>query len=319
MFYSGGAEDQIEAFMEKNPTYLWYNPIFNTNYNKEKKDDKNHPWYAFFDENKDLDNAETSSKALAAKTTGDILVFGAVEWQTKGQTSFFAQKEIPTLHERLRDGKIKSINHMKKGATKPSQIIATEDKDGKLTWINGAKEGDTNASGAYDVCPTGVLGIFQLLTSCGAPKPNHKCAKAESVPPPTVKPSKGMSLSIAMVTTVAPHDFGASETHEWKFYTTMVNEAVGSCGETKGKQIPAESNDKPHPVGDYDTNAPYPGGIFKLNIEGEACTYYCDGTNPGRLFCPQRQIGCKTDSNKNKKWLRCGSTQFFHPSVYCDF
>jgi hypothetical protein len=42
MFYSGGAEDQIEAFMEKNPTYLWYNPIFNTNYNKEKKDDKKH-------------------------------------------------------------------------------------------------------------------------------------------------------------------------------------------------------------------------------------------------------------------------------------
>jgi hypothetical protein len=90
------------------------------------------PWYAF-DYKKDLDNGETSSQALTAKTTGDVLVSGAVEWKKKSPVSFFARHEIGTLHDRLKNGRIKSINHMKKDAIEPSQIMATGDKDGKLT------------------------------------------------------------------------------------------------------------------------------------------------------------------------------------------
>ncbi|KAF2819103.1 hypothetical protein CC86DRAFT_413177 [Ophiobolus disseminans] len=305
MFYSGNSGAQIEAFRKMNPSYYWYDPIFNAHKN-------DHPWYSFFDYKKDLDNGETSSQALAVKTTGDVTVFGAVEWKTKGAESFFARHEIGILHDRLKNGKIKSINHMQKDATKPSQVMATEDKDGKLTWKNGFKEGDSNASGNYDVCASGS-------TKCDAPKPNKKDPKPDSEAPANVKPSKGMSLSVAMITNFSPHGMSVDVDHLWKFYTTKVGKPVGSCGQTDGKEIPAESTDKPQLGGS--SNTPFPGGIFKLNIEGEACTYRCDGTNPGRLFCPQREIACREDSNKNQKLgsMRCGSNQFFAPSVYCDF
>jgi hypothetical protein len=107
--------------------------------------------------------------------------------------------------------------------------------------------------------------------------------------------------------------------HQWKFYTIKVGKPVGSCGETDGKAISAESNNKLQVASDGKT--PFPGGIFKLNIEDEACTHRCDGTNPGRLFCPQRETTCREDYNKNREvgWMKCGSIQFFAPSVYCDF
>lgn len=134
-----------------------------------------------------------------------------------------------------------------------------------------------------------------------------------------IKPSKGWSLSIALISNVSPHFGGADVNHTWKFHTTKIDHAVGSCGETDGQAIPAETNDKPVNL-DID-NPPWVGGTFKLNIEGEACEYKSDGTNAGRLFCPKKQIACVEDSKKSKKEgsLKCGNSQFSHPVVYCDF
>jgi hypothetical protein len=134
-----------------------------------------------------------------------------------------------------------------------------------------------------------------------------------------ILPSKGWSLSIALVSSVSPHLGGADTDHVWRFYTTKVGKAVGSCGETEGQAIGAESNDKPINPDIY--NPPWVGGTYKLNIEGEACEYKCDGTNPGRLYCPKKEITRKEDSLKAKKEgsLKCGNAQFFHPVVYCDF
>ncbi|KAH8730501.1 peptidase S8/S53 domain-containing protein [Phaeosphaeriaceae sp. PMI808] len=135
-----------------------------------------------------------------------------------------------------------------------------------------------------------------------------------------LKPSKGWFLSIAMVSNVNSHSGGADVSRAWKFYTAKVGKPVGSCGETDGQEISAQSNDKPAGNSDID-NPPWPGGSFKLNIEGEACEYKCDGTNPGRLFCPAKQISCWEDSMKSKKegTLKCGDRTLFHPVVYCDF
>jgi hypothetical protein len=137
-----------------------------------------------------------------------------------------------------------------------------------------------------------------------------------------IKPSGDMSLSIAMVTSVYVGGFSATVDNQWKFYTTKVGKAVGSCGETEGQSITAESNDKPAGGSDADPDSPpWPAGIFSLNIEGEACVYRCDGTSPGRLFCPKKEITCREDSMRSKAdgVLKCGSYQFFHPVVYCDF
>jgi hypothetical protein len=167
------------------------------------------------------------------------------------------------------------------------------------------------------------LGVFSTSqhAMCDVPKPNPKKPKDYSTS--NVKPSKGMSLSIPMWTGVSPHEFSASVDHQWKFYTTKVGKAVGNCGETKGAwEIKTESSDKP--AGDEkadNARPPFPRGTFKLSIEDEACTYKCDGTNAGRLFCPKKVISCVEDSAKSKPggMLKCGDKQFHHAVVYCDF
>lgn len=164
----------------------------------------------FFDETKDLDNGKTSSQALAAETTGHVLVFGAVEWQTKGLKSFFARHEIAILHDRLKSGNVKRIAHMQKGATKPSQIMAIEDADGKLTWMTGFKDGDSNASG----------------TGCGVPKANQKSPKpgSDSAAPASTKPSKGIALSVTLVSHHSIHGTSVRLNHQWKLCTTSVGD-----------------------------------------------------------------------------------------------
>ncbi|PVH92050.1 hypothetical protein DM02DRAFT_701765 [Periconia macrospinosa] len=145
-----------------------------------------------------------------------------------------------------------------------------------------------------------------------------------NTPPPSPLPKPGNSLSIAMVSTVNAHSGGATVDSTWNFFTTPVGKAVGSCGETEGeKLIPEEgsTNDKlPSDVAGKTDNPPWPTGSFKLKIEGQECEYKNDGSNPGRLFCPKKEISCQEDSMKSKKEgsLRCGQG-FFHAVVYCDF
>lgn len=122
-----------------------------------------------------------------------------------------------------------------------------------------------------------------------------------------------------MITNFSPHGTTIDMYHPWKFYTTKFGNPVGNCGETEGAAITAEGNEKPR-VG-ADGKTPFPGGIFKLNIEGEACTHKCDGNNAERLFCPQREIACREDPKKNGAVgaIKCVANQFFATSVYCDF
>ncbi|KAH7080719.1 hypothetical protein FB567DRAFT_448489 [Paraphoma chrysanthemicola] len=152
---------------------------------------------------------------------------------------------------------------------------------------------------------------------------NRIVAGMSTIPAPSsVKPSKGKSLSIAAVSQVNSHGTSASSDIAWTFYTTSVGKAVGSCGETDGEKIsPLGGTSVSLPSSMDIANLPWPAGEFKLDIEGAACEYKCDGTNPGRLFCPDREIACNEDSAKARKEgvLQCGSRVRFHAAVYCDF
>lgn len=146
-----------------------------------------------------------------------------------------------------------------------------------------------------------------------------------TTPPPELTPKPGKSLSIAMVSGVNSHAGWAVVDSTWNFFTTPVGKAVGSCGETEGEKLTPEEGSTsvkvpPEVAGNTD-NPPWPGGSFKLKIEGEECEYKNDYTNPGRLFCPKREISCVEDGMKSKKEgsLRCGDRVFFHAVVYCDF
>jgi len=162
LFYSGGAKDQVKAFQAKNPGYYYYDDLFTA-----LPEDTSHPWNKEFSDETHEDDGDASSRAIASIAKGQILVFGAIEYKTKGEISFFTKQEIDELHEGLKTGRITSINHMAKGATSPSQVMAKEDHNGVFTWQNGYKAGDKNASGVYGQCKRGLAG-------CDAPKPNPK-------------------------------------------------------------------------------------------------------------------------------------------------
>ncbi|KAF1994058.1 hypothetical protein P154DRAFT_586974 [Amniculicola lignicola CBS 123094] len=124
-----------------------------------------------------------------------------------------------------------------------------------------------------------------------------------TTPPSALTPKPGKSLSIAMVSSVNTHAGSANVDSTWTFYTTTVGKAVGSCGETEGEKLTPEEGSTnvklPAEVAGNTDNPPWPGGSFKLKIEGEECEYKNDGTNPGRLFCPQREIYCKEEDMKS--------------------
>lgn len=58
-----------------------------------------------------------------------------------------------------------------------------------------------------------------------------------------------------------------------------------------------------------------------MTIEEQGCQYKSDGTNAGRLFCPNKQICCSGDSAKSKKegMLKCRSRISFHATVFLQF
>jgi hypothetical protein len=149
---------------------------------------------------------------------------------------------------------------------------------------------------------------------------HHQFAQDEAVGD---KPSKGMSLSIVLEANVA----GAFPSHlesRWEFYDIKAGESIGKCGEPEGEVIVADpARDRPAGWENADPhNPPWPAGIFELHIEGEARVYRCDGTNPGMLFCPKKEITCVEDPMKSKKeegTMMCTSYRLLHNVVYCDF
>lgn len=146
-------------------------------------------------------------------------------------------------------------------------------------------------------------------------------AMSDDFTAPSSPSSTGKALSIAMVSYVNSHSGGASSDNEWRFCTTTIGHAIGSCGETDGYEIAPEGASKPKLASSADPqNLPWPAGEFTLNIKGEECNYKCDGTTPGRLFRPKKETSCYEDSMKSKAegMLKCGDRQFFHAVVYCD-
>jgi hypothetical protein len=75
-------------------------------------------------------------------------------------------------------------------------------------------------------------------------------------------------------------------------------------------------------------NPPWPGGTFKVTIDGMKCEYKNDGSNPGALWCDGRDnaISCqvKDSKDKGKKGTKdCGLKIIWsleqHPVVFCEW
>lgn len=137
-------------------------------------------------------------------------------------------------------------------------------------------------------------------------------------------PAAGRALSIAMLTAINPRGIGRADlNNEWHFYTTPVGHAVGCDWKSNSvEEITTQGpSDTKLPSSTDPKNLPWPGGEYKLNIDGEECVYKCDGTNSGRLLCPQKEIACREDSQKSRSegMLKCSAYTFSHAAIYCDF
>jgi hypothetical protein len=137
----------VRAFLASNPNsgYSYYDSVFPAG------TDTSHPWFKFHNVKRDEDDAGASSRALALLANGDVLIFGAIDYQTKGWDSYFPLQEISALQDGLQDSRIISINHMAKD-TDASKIMAKEDVDRNFAWQNGYHEGDKKASGDHGHC-----------------------------------------------------------------------------------------------------------------------------------------------------------------------
>jgi len=139
--YSGYSEPQVKAFQAKNPGWYAYDDFYNNQ-------NPNSHWDDAFAADGRNDDAEASGEAISRTATDKITVFGAAQWKTEGASGFYATSEADINLARVASGDLKSINHMAKDATDPSQIMATEDANG-LHYNAGYAEGTPNNSGAF--------------------------------------------------------------------------------------------------------------------------------------------------------------------------
>jgi len=149
MLYSAKSDNQCVNFQQNNAGYFWFNDFFHykvsEHYTTAFPPHPDHPdcWRE--------DDGDAQSAAIANVATADILVFGAVEWQAEGRTSWFATKEVPGLQAGIRAGRLSKITHMLRDATKKEEILATEDADENITFTDG-HDGEKNASGVFGDC-----------------------------------------------------------------------------------------------------------------------------------------------------------------------
>ena len=162
--YTANSVDQVEAFQAKNPGYYQYADFY------EAKT-ASHPWYKAF-EGRD-DDAEAASKAISTVATGELMVFGGADYVAKGAGSFYTTEEAPINKQGVLDGRLKSINHMAKDATSPSQVMAKEDGTGKFTWQPGYQAGTPNNSGSFGTCTK------RSAAACDAPPTYDNTASSQ--------------------------------------------------------------------------------------------------------------------------------------------
>jgi hypothetical protein len=266
LFYTSFSYDQLQKFMDSNP---------GAGYESYKTMIDGPHWPEVFNEDVDEDDAEAASRAMATLVTGDVLVFGAVEWKKMGSSSTWTNYEVPRLKAGLENGRVKSINHMIRDATDRSQVLATDDgdKNTPLSWKPGHSEGETNRTPC--VSTKRSLIARDPRDECEAPQQNP------SPPPPKGEPK---SLRIISVLTLCEHP--ACDSYSWKFMEGKPGTAVDLCGKGVRSDVMLDGSS-------FDDK--FPNGEYSMRFAGyaEDCRYQGlgekrPGGDVGWLHCPER-------------------------------
>lgn len=151
VLYTGGSQNQASDFVRLNTDYFYYNNFFDGATSEH--------YYTQWPIKQDSqgrgdcyrpDDADAASIAIARAARTEVRVFGGVEYLTLGQTGWFATKEVPELRTNIRNQQLNKITHMQKGATAPDQVLATEDADMNIVYVDG--QSGPNAGGTYGDC-----------------------------------------------------------------------------------------------------------------------------------------------------------------------
>lgn len=143
ILYSGDSSDQVRAFQAENPGYHYAKDFFDVPPSQHYQS-----VFSYVNGNGDRvwrpEDADAYSRAIAKTATGDVHVFGAIEY--KDFTSFYSTEEAQNLKDGLRAGRITSIKHMKMDAKSVNDVLATEDADGNFSFQDGAATTTKNSS-----------------------------------------------------------------------------------------------------------------------------------------------------------------------------
>lgn len=143
ILYSGDSADQVRAFQGQNPGYHYAKDFFDV-------PPSQHYQGAFsrVDANGNTvwrnEDAEAYSRAIAKEATGEVHVFGAIEY--KDFPSYYSTEEADNIKQGLRDGRLTAIKHMKMDALSVNDVLATEDADGNFDFKDGASSSTKNSS-----------------------------------------------------------------------------------------------------------------------------------------------------------------------------
>jgi len=155
--------------------------------------------------------------------------------------------------------------------------------------------------------------------ACRMPGPDKPQSNPLLPPtPPASTPPQTKALSINLQNYIDQ----IGNVNKWFFYAT--DRGVSAlCGKEKDAVASFLAQDGATLI----DNPPWPGGTFKVKVDGMDCEYKNDGTNAGALWCSGRgAISCQEEHAKGKgeKGSKVcenngDSSRSQHPVVFCEW
>lgn len=160
-------------------------------------------------------------------------------------------------------------------------------------------------------------------------KESRKAEEPQQTPPEDPKPTKALSINFE---TKYDHTEGAAPEwvtlwfkRTWLFYEHNIGDPVGCFDRENAWQFEEPMSEKKDDMPDWPANPEINREDFdEPSILPQGCYYRNDGTNAGRLFCPDLPgggVNCKEHEDRKNpdKWYECGDEARRRAAVVCEW
>ncbi|KAJ4293386.1 hypothetical protein N0V90_008669 [Kalmusia sp. IMI 367209] len=219
------------------------------------------------------------------------------------------------------------LNNMRNNVPGDGEVAITSGSD-LPDWIARVFHPNINGMTAYR---DAIVQAYNDYQPASAPSPSAKPSQSPKpnpspLPSPTPQPTK--AISVVLSDTIPPGT--QTNIFSWRIFAVDVGKD-GACGRDVKSLLHNGRDTWETDFSDHTLDYPvWPGGTFPLNklFGEEGCTFKCDGTNAGALFCPSfngNGVGCRADPAKTAgpgAIIKCGSEKNYvweHATVYCEW